>query len=797
MNYRILKLCILFVNVINWAEDSEQSIQQDNYTHLLIKNIDEKKQYVDFFIKQTEDKEYLKDIIQQAIKAQSFYNAIRLNRATKFNFVPTYSEKYKNILEHKRNNILLDVISDMVFNNSHIKPNTKKNIIISEQEISNLSLLSKKGIFEQITKDIEHSLDKYTLGARLLCPTNKKNKIKENRRLLKILISNPKITKQLIRTRQMLQNYEDFLLLFHKDKSCFDRYNFNVDYDLDNFLEYIKTEIKAKNNPDTYVPQKKEYSFSNNLVTKNIIEIFRPCDRVNILYLLIKKLNNKFLSKIFIKWRLSSFFFSIAGIILGLVTYFIFKIPANQESEIFGIMLGGFFCTAGYIFQSINLKDITFVNILSGISYICCGLMIFTLIYPILEEMMKHGIFLPVSMGLVAYFVIIYAWAVVALLYLPIMYKKKEFYRQRFFEHIQNNVIPNIKGYLKNMRILYSTINKNQLLHDNFSSMLTSSEKLFSTHYEDNDNLSDKQKKMFSLLYKEDPTENDIVIFLYLFDQNRDMFIDIIQEQAYISTYLHSANKVFSGKYCISNFINRDKQYIKIKNARHMMLGDNAIPNDVELGAESADGFRNWIFNGMNATGKTVMIETIIDSVLTAQSLGIAPGKQYTATVFDNIFTYFGADTDIESNYSRFMSEMKQIDELIRFCNKNKNRKILVGCDEICSGTDPETASALVYNILVTLMQNKNMSLLSATHYSCMRNIEHDHPELKCGNYMLMVSHDSNGNLKFLRKLTRGYPKHSLAYDIITYMIRKKIIKPIFQEFINKIPVTKKNFICC
>ena len=799
----------------------EEYAKTDSFLQLISEKINSKKSPVDIMYKKTEEEEQMLDVTKQSIKAQNFWNCLLMQRIKKFNFTPKQSPKYKQLCNTIKNNLMLDVVSDLVSKNKQLQK-SDANIIISQNEIADLSLLDNKGVCDNMTNNITPVLDKYTFLARMITPTNDKTEIKNNRNIIKFLVDNPNIVKALLDDREQQSQYEDFLILFHETATCFERFRFDVNYDLHTFLNAAKTDINTCACSETGTPYDHQYLFECNLVKRIKKETFKPYDNVNPIYLLIRKIFNGRIKKILIQSRLSLIGFPLSLSLIALLLKFVFN-----QLNIFPRLGSGFFIhIITYLsFRAILTNQVGWKNFkkyklswLYNGCWVIYGLSRFLLhLYDIFKSSdvnTEEGFFnaiwdviktnlpefdrdklLAMAGGLGTFF-IFYTLYALTNIFQPITYKKLEFYRKLFFIHIKDNVMKNIRGYVSNMKEFYNIIKKQLPLFALLTPLLSSNNRLFATEYQSNETLSNEQKHMFTLMDKENLSENDMVVFLYLFDQNRSLFQEAIQEQAYISTYLYSAERVLSGKYCIADFIDSQDQYISLQNVRHVMLGEKAVSNDVELGESSANGFRNWIFNGMNATGKTVMMETIVDAVIMAQSIGIAPCQRYKSTIFDIIFTIFGASTDIQNNYSKFMAELKQIDNLIHFCEKHKNKKILIGCDEVCSGTDPESAELFVYNTFVKLMQNPNISLLAATHYQLPRQIETKHPELKCGNYMMKVDKDNDGNLVFRRKLARGFRKQSLAVDITNDMVKDGIISPIFNELIKQRKNTKGG-LCC
>jgi dsDNA-specific endonuclease/ATPase MutS2 len=181
---------------------------------------------------------------------------------------------------------------------------------------------------------------------------------------------------------------------------------------------------------------------------------------------------------------------------------------------------------------------------------------------------------------------------------------------------------------------------------------------------------------------------------------------------------------IFSkGKYSVAiggNEIEiRDDETINLKKARHPMLGSEAVPLDISVGAD----YRTMIITGPNTGGKTITLKTVGLIALMTQS-GILPpvGKGSSISIFNKILVDIGDSQSIEQSLSTFSGHMKS---LVNIVNKS-SRKTLILIDEIGTGTDPKDGAALGIAILEEIY-NRGAITLSSTHYSKIKEYSEIH----------------------------------------------------------------------
>ncbi|MGG4489156.1 endonuclease MutS2 [Metabacillus idriensis] len=153
-----------------------------------------------------------------------------------------------------------------------------------------------------------------------------------------------------------------------------------------------------------------------------------------------------------------------------------------------------------------------------------------------------------------------------------------------------------------------------------------------------------------------------------------------------------------------------EQKMISLKNARHPLLGNKAVPLSFEIGKD----FQSLVITGPNTGGKTVVLKTVGLLVLMAQSgFHIPADEESSIGIYQQILLDIGDGQSIEQNLSTFSSHMTNIISIL----KKTNEYSLVLLDELGSGTDPGEGMGLASVILQKIHQ-KGATLLATTHYS-------------------------------------------------------------------------------
>lgn len=155
-----------------------------------------------------------------------------------------------------------------------------------------------------------------------------------------------------------------------------------------------------------------------------------------------------------------------------------------------------------------------------------------------------------------------------------------------------------------------------------------------------------------------------------------------------------------------------DEPLLHIVNGRHPVLdevlGDQFVPNDVELGKDATLA----LITGPNMAGKSTYIRQAALLTLLAHTGCFVPAQSATIGLCDRIFTRIGASDELHTGQSTFMVEMT---ETANICHHATPASLVI-LDEIGRGTSTLDGLSLAWAIAEHLAM-RNCRTLFATHY--------------------------------------------------------------------------------
>jgi DNA mismatch repair protein MutS len=154
--------------------------------------------------------------------------------------------------------------------------------------------------------------------------------------------------------------------------------------------------------------------------------------------------------------------------------------------------------------------------------------------------------------------------------------------------------------------------------------------------------------------------------------------------------------------------------YVKAKDLRHCLIehintNEIYVTNDIELGQGTAqDGI---LLYGTNAVGKTSLIRALGIAVVMAQAGLYVPCSSFEYMPYQSIFTRILGNDNLFKGMSTFMVEMSELRVILKSANNNA---LILG-DELCSGTEMDSAIS-IFVAGLKKMHDAKCSFIFATH---------------------------------------------------------------------------------
>lgn len=212
-------------------------------------------------------------------------------------------------------------------------------------------------------------------------------------------------------------------------------------------------------------------------------------------------------------------------------------------------------------------------------------------------------------------------------------------------------------------------------------------------------------------------------------------------------------------RYCYSrpqiDNLYTNKSYIQATSLRHPIIEQVSkdtryVSNDVSLGApEAIDGM---LLYGLNSSGKSSLMKSIGIAIVMAQAGMFVPCDTMVYYPYNYIFTRILSSDDIFKGQSTFTKEIAELRGIL--CRANSNSLVLG--DELCSGTESNSAISIVATGVHTLASRK-ASFVFATHLHTLVDIQEVKAATNVKAFHLAVEYDlKTKRLIYDRRLKEG-----------------------------------------
>lgn len=322
-----------------------------------------------------------------------------------------------------------------------------------------------------------------------------------------------------------------------------------------------------------------------------------------------------------------------------------------------------------------------------------------------------------------------------------------------------------IKGFIKesinNMDKLL-TITKNMKTYQNFNNNLEDNKIIINNYLKRLENLSDDK---LNLLQNVGRIRSEYYN-LYLKKENINILEYICEFNGYIRNINSIKENISIGRICKAVY---SKKNTKMKKMYYPEIKESVVKNNILLN-------NNKLITGVNASGKTTLIKTILLNIILSQQIGYGFYEKGRIRLYDKLHCYLNIP-DTSSRDSLFQAEARRCKRILDDIIKYNMKEHFCIFDELYSGTNPIEASMAGYGYLKYLNKYKNVKFILTTHYTDMCNKLEETTKNKSIVNNNMNAYYKDNKLNCSYRLCRGIAKLNGGVEVLKKLnYDKKII---------------------
>lgn len=187
--------------------------------------------------------------------------------------------------------------------------------------------------------------------------------------------------------------------------------------------------------------------------------------------------------------------------------------------------------------------------------------------------------------------------------------------------------------------------------------------------------------------------------------------IDVLQCKTYIAKEYNYCRPFIAPESSPSS--KPESSFVVARQLRHVLIehiqqNEIYVPNDISIGCDDTRGI---LLYGINTSGKTSLIRSLGIAVIMAQSGLFVPCKEFIYRPYRSIFSRILGNDNLFKGLSTFAVEMSELRTILKMAD---HQSLVIG-DELCSGTEIQSAISIFIAGLINLYE-KQSSFLFATH---------------------------------------------------------------------------------